>query len=85
MQNKEPQRETPAQPLDAQRQTPDQSPEDTLNRIAGVPKTAEELEAERQQLDQERNAPTNQPNNRTTAQPNQTHAEQERERQREKS
>jgi hypothetical protein len=67
-----------------------QTPEETLNRIAGVPKSPEELEAERQQLDAERTAqvqrnagvyPNDQPNNRTSGQPNASHAEQERERQ----
>jgi hypothetical protein len=33
---------------------PTQSPEDTLDRISGVPKTPEQLEAERQAMDQER-------------------------------
>ena len=72
-----------------------QTPEETLNRIAGVPKSPEELEAERQQLDAERTAqvqrnagvyPNDQQNNRTSGQPNVpqpngSHTEQERERQ----
>jgi len=57
-----------------------QTPEETMNRIAGVPKTAEELEAEQKTLDEERTAqvqrnagiyPKDQPKNRTTAQPTQ--------------
>jgi hypothetical protein len=57
-----------------------QTPEETMNRIAGVPKTADELEAEQKQLDEERTAqvqrnagiyPKDQPKDRTTAQPNQ--------------
>ena len=57
-----------------------QTPEETMNRIAGVPKTAEELEAEQKTLDEERTAqvqrnagiyPNDQAKDRTTAQPNQ--------------
>lgn len=42
----------PVQP--AQTQNPTQSPEDVMLRMAGVPKTPEELEAERQAIENER-------------------------------
>jgi hypothetical protein len=42
----------PVQP--AQTQNPTQSPEDVMLRMAGVPKSPEELEAERQAIEDER-------------------------------
>jgi hypothetical protein len=42
----------PVQP--AQTQQPTQSVEDTMKRLAGVPKTADELEAEREAIEEER-------------------------------
>lgn len=46
--------ETPEPVQPEQTQAPTQSPEDALKRLSGVPKTAEELEAEREAAEEER-------------------------------
>jgi hypothetical protein len=47
----------PEQPTSA----PTQSPEDVMKRMAGIPKTPEELEAEREAMEEERKAKMVQP------------------------
>jgi hypothetical protein len=51
-QSEQPRNRDAVQP--AQTQQPTQPPEDVLQRLAGVPKTAEELEQERQEVERER-------------------------------
>jgi len=47
--------EEPKEPVQpAQTQEPTQSPEDVMKRMAGIPKTPEELEAEREAMEKER-------------------------------